>query len=280
MLAAGAGIAGRYRLAGAGQEMPRADDLLLSRLVLLTLVTALAFTVVVVLLMVMHAFATGIQRLSQGSGQPANVIVLSDGASDELYSNLPMSETSDLARQDGVLRDTFPDVDPARIHVRVVEMQPDLLGPFDKKLRDYTRDQLVKRGVDVQLNTAIADSIGLSGEAKAEKRLAFADPKHNRWAAAEVEAWGRTAEQARLAGPFDTELPVGVVLAGAPGPGTRWKAQLSAPALSARAGFVEHVRGASHATLLSPRFASCIVEVVEKVMAAGAAAPAQTRQTG
>src|SRR5438132_7848604 len=70
-----------------------------------TLLTALAFTVVVALLMVMHALATGIQRLSQGSGQPANVIVLSDGASDELYSNLPLSETSDLARQEGVLRD-------------------------------------------------------------------------------------------------------------------------------------------------------------------------------
>ena len=36
-----------------------------------TLLTALAFTVVVALLMVMHAFATGIQRVSQGSGQPA-----------------------------------------------------------------------------------------------------------------------------------------------------------------------------------------------------------------
>ena len=70
-----------------------------------TLLTALAFTIVVALLMVMHAFASGIQRLSQGSGQPANVMVLSDGASDELYSNLPMSETSDLARQEGVLRD-------------------------------------------------------------------------------------------------------------------------------------------------------------------------------
>src|SRR5438445_1345498 len=72
-----------------------------------TLLTSLAFTVVVVLLMVMHAFATGIQRLSQGSGHPANVIVLSDGASDELYSNLPMSETSDLAREAGVLRDAL-----------------------------------------------------------------------------------------------------------------------------------------------------------------------------
>jgi putative ABC transport system permease protein len=70
-----------------------------------TALTALAFTVVIALLMFMHAFAMGITRLSEKSGQPANVICLSDGASDEQYSNLPMSETSDLARQEGVARD-------------------------------------------------------------------------------------------------------------------------------------------------------------------------------
>jgi NADH dehydrogenase len=59
--------------------------------------------------------------------------------------------------RDGVLRQTFPDVDSSRIHVRVVEMQSELLGPFDKKLRAYTRKQLVKRGVDVQVDTAIAE---------------------------------------------------------------------------------------------------------------------------
>ncbi len=69
-----------------------------------TVLTALAFTVVIALLMFMHAFATGISRLSERSGQPANVICLSDGASDEAYSSLPMGETSDLARQEGVAR--------------------------------------------------------------------------------------------------------------------------------------------------------------------------------
>jgi hypothetical protein len=69
-----------------------------------TAVTALAFTVVIALLIFMHAFAAGITRLSKKSGQPANVICLSDGASDEQYSNLPMGETSDLARQEGVVR--------------------------------------------------------------------------------------------------------------------------------------------------------------------------------
>jgi hypothetical protein len=69
-----------------------------------TVLTALAFTVVVTLLMAMHAFSTGIVRLSQESGQPANVICLADGASDEAYSSLPLSETGDLARQEGVVR--------------------------------------------------------------------------------------------------------------------------------------------------------------------------------
>src|SRR5207302_8847016 len=69
-----------------------------------TTLTALAFTVVIALLIFMHAFASGITRLSERSGQPANVICLSDGASDELYSNLPLGETSDLARQEGVAR--------------------------------------------------------------------------------------------------------------------------------------------------------------------------------
>jgi hypothetical protein len=70
-----------------------------------TVVTALAFTIVIALLMFMHAFAMGIARLSAKSGQPANVICLSDGASDESYSNLPMGETSNLARQEGVVQD-------------------------------------------------------------------------------------------------------------------------------------------------------------------------------
>jgi hypothetical protein len=69
-----------------------------------TALTALAFTIVIALLMFMHAYATGISRLGERSGQPANVICLSDGASDEVYSNLPLGETSDLDRQEGVAR--------------------------------------------------------------------------------------------------------------------------------------------------------------------------------
>jgi hypothetical protein len=69
-----------------------------------TALTALAFTVVIALLMFMHAFAMGITRLSEKSGQPANVICLADGASDELYSSIPIGQAGELALQDGVLR--------------------------------------------------------------------------------------------------------------------------------------------------------------------------------
>ena len=56
-----------------------------------------------------------------------------------------------------VLAATFPDVDPARIHIRLIEMAPALLGTFNPKLREYARVQLDKRGVDIRLNTRIAE---------------------------------------------------------------------------------------------------------------------------
>jgi NADH:ubiquinone reductase (H+-translocating) len=56
-----------------------------------------------------------------------------------------------------VLRATFPDVDPARLHIRLVETAPELLMPFHPKLREYTRRQLVKRGIDIRVNTTIRE---------------------------------------------------------------------------------------------------------------------------
>jgi ABC-type lipoprotein release transport system permease subunit len=54
-----------------------------------TLVTALAFTLVVALLTVMLAFVKGMERLTEGSGRPGNIIILSQGAVDESFSDLP-----------------------------------------------------------------------------------------------------------------------------------------------------------------------------------------------
>ena len=54
-----------------------------------TLVTGLAFTLVIFILTVMLAFVQGMYRLTQESGQPGNVMILSDGANDEAFSYLP-----------------------------------------------------------------------------------------------------------------------------------------------------------------------------------------------
>ena len=55
------------------------------------------------------------------------------------------------------LHATFPDVDPSRVHVRLVEMAPALLMPFHPRLREYTRKQLAARGVDIRLDTRILE---------------------------------------------------------------------------------------------------------------------------
>ena len=56
-----------------------------------------------------------------------------------------------------VLRATFPDVDPERMHIRLVETAPELLMPFHPKLRAYTRRQLADRGIDIKVNTTIRE---------------------------------------------------------------------------------------------------------------------------
>jgi hypothetical protein len=68
-----------------------------------TLLTALAFTLVVSLLTVMLGFVNGMARLTEASGHAENVIVLSDGATDESWSFLPPTDTSDVERTAGVL---------------------------------------------------------------------------------------------------------------------------------------------------------------------------------
>ncbi|MBI2808502.1 MAG: ABC transporter permease [Planctomycetes bacterium] len=63
-----------------------------------TLVTALAFTFVTGLLTGMLSFVRGMDRLTESSGHPGNVIVLSDGATDEAFSNLPPMAVEQLPR--------------------------------------------------------------------------------------------------------------------------------------------------------------------------------------
>ena len=70
-----------------------------------TLLTALAFTLVVGLLTVMLAFVNGMYRLTESSGVPSNVLVMADGATDELFSNLGYGDITEVALRDEVALD-------------------------------------------------------------------------------------------------------------------------------------------------------------------------------
>jgi NADH dehydrogenase len=51
----------------------------------------------------------------------------------------------------------FPEVDRSMFRVRLIEMGPALLAPYHDRLRRYARQQLIDRGVEVLLNTAIKE---------------------------------------------------------------------------------------------------------------------------
>ncbi|HKB41359.1 MAG TPA: hypothetical protein VKD72_33345 [Gemmataceae bacterium] len=70
----------------------------------ITLLTALAFTLVVALMTIMLAFVNGMYKLTQGSGVPGNVMVLSDGSTDEAFSNLGYRDVSEVEWHPSVLR--------------------------------------------------------------------------------------------------------------------------------------------------------------------------------
>ncbi len=69
-----------------------------------TLLTATAFTMVIGVLTLMMGFINGLKTLTQSSGIPENVIVLSQGSTDEGISNLPFENMGDIAQQVGVAR--------------------------------------------------------------------------------------------------------------------------------------------------------------------------------
>jgi len=118
------------------------------------------------------------------------------------------------------------------------------------------------------MGTGVANKIGLTGEAEREKRHFFANGRHNRVSAEEVALWPKASEQAGAEPPYPHDMPVAVVTAGGPGGfNNGYKSLQAAPATAALHGYVDHVDGAGHNTLLGPLYADHIVKGVEFVLA-------------
>jgi pimeloyl-ACP methyl ester carboxylesterase len=118
------------------------------------------------------------------------------------------------------------------------------------------------------MGSGLGNKIGLTGEAEREKRHFFASGRHNRTAAAEVALWPQASDQAAATAPFAPEVPVAVITAGGVGDfNAGRKAMQASPAKAATHGYVDHVQGAGHNTLLGPLYADHIVKGVEFVLA-------------
>ena len=94
----------------------------------------------------------GLERISStGMDNDVFITVIGGGATGvELAGSLADLRNIALAA-------SYPEIDRTRIHISLVERAPALLGPFHPALREYTRRQLVKRGVDVRLGSAIRE---------------------------------------------------------------------------------------------------------------------------
>jgi NADH dehydrogenase len=95
---------------------------------------------------------TTLEQLSLTAvGQDVTVTIVGGGATGvELAGTL--ADLRNLA-----LPASYPDIDRDRVHIRLVEQAPALLAPFRPPLRDYARQQLLARGVDLRLNAQIKE---------------------------------------------------------------------------------------------------------------------------
>ena len=64
-----------------------------------TALTAVAFTVVVALVVALLAFVNGMYKLNETTGVPGNVLVMSEGSTDELFSNLARGDAQNVVNE-------------------------------------------------------------------------------------------------------------------------------------------------------------------------------------
>src|SRR5437868_8900766 len=99
----------------------------------MTLLTALAFTLVISLLTVMLAFVNGMAKLTEGSGYKENVVVLADGANDESFSSMSFTDVSNVGRRPNT-NESYP-TSPELYVIASMPIPPKEGGSSGKALR-------------------------------------------------------------------------------------------------------------------------------------------------
>jgi NADH dehydrogenase len=93
-----------------------------------------------------------LERRNEGLSDPELDITVVGGGATGVELSGTLAELRNLA-----LPAVYPQIDRSMFHVRLIEMGPALLLPYNDSLRRYTRQQLVDRGVEVLLDTAIKE---------------------------------------------------------------------------------------------------------------------------
>jgi len=93
-----------------------------------------------------------LERRNEGLTRPELDVTIVGGGATGVELAGTLAELRNLA-----LPAVYPEIDRSMFKVRLIEMGPALLAPYDDKLRRYTLQQLVNRGVDVLLNTEIKE---------------------------------------------------------------------------------------------------------------------------
>jgi NADH dehydrogenase len=97
-----------------------------------------------------HIMARLERRDIESHGKALNFTVVGGGATGvELAGALAELRTA--------VNTFFPELDEADVHIRLVEMAPVLLAPFQPSLQSYALAQLRRRGVEVRLSTKIRE---------------------------------------------------------------------------------------------------------------------------
>jgi NADH dehydrogenase len=91
-----------------------------------------------------------LEDFASGKGAMFTIVVIGGGA-----TGVEMAGTLAELR-DGGLKSVYPEIDPATVRVVLVEQSPEVLGPFERQLREYALRQLERRRVEVWPNTTVA----------------------------------------------------------------------------------------------------------------------------
>jgi NADH:ubiquinone reductase (H+-translocating) len=91
-----------------------------------------------------------LEEFAAGKGVGFTIVVIGGGA-----TGVEMAGTLAELR-DGGLKSVYPEIDPASFRVVLIEQSPEVLGPFERQLRDYALGQLHRRRVEVWPNTAVS----------------------------------------------------------------------------------------------------------------------------